>query len=431
MRFLFSNNKNMMKNIVLQHKLEKEKFVSKTYILREKLDFAKKNLDTDLIKVITGSRRVGKSIFSFLLLRDKEFAYLNFDDEGLIKNKNYDEILEVIFEVYPDAKFILFDEIQNLENWELFVNKLQRRGYNLILTGSNANLLSKELGTALTGRYIPIEIFPFSFKEFLIAKGFKIKKEGTGLPEIKGKILNYLDEYLKRGGFPEVVVKKLEAKNYLSTLFDAILFKDVVKRYKVRFSQKIYDLSIYLISNFSSEFSFTKLKNSLDFRSTNTVQNYLKYLEEAYLIFVLNRFSFKTKEQIRTPKKIYLIDNGFILAKSFQFSQNLGKLMENLVFVEILRKGYTSNKDVFYYKTRNGKEIDFVLKKGAKIEKLIQVCYQIDSLEIKKRELNALIEAGKELNCDALEIITWDDEKTEKFKGKDVKYLPLWKLLLR
>lgn len=420
----------MIKDIILQHKLEKEKLLSRDYILREKLGFARKNLETDLIKVITGPRRAGKSVFCILLLKDKKFAYLNFDDENLLKIKNYDEILKGIFEVYPKAEFILFDEIQNLENWELFVNKLRRRGHNLILTGSNAKLLSKELGTVLTGRYIPIEISPFSFQEFLRAKNFKIKKEYFELPETKGKILNYLDEYLKSGGFPEIIVKDLDAKIYLETLFDAILLKDVVKRYKVRFSQKIYDLVIYLASNFSSEFSFTKLKNTLDFHSTNTVQNYLRYLEEAYLVFPLNRFSFKAKEQIKTAKKAYFIDNGFILAKSFQFSQNIGKLMENLVFVELLRRNYKPNKNLFYYQTRNGKEIDFVLRKEIKIKRLVQVCYEIDNPETKKRELAALAEAGKELNCNNLEIITWDREEEEKFKGRTIKFVSLWKWLL-
>ncbi|MBZ1345221.1 MAG: ATP-binding protein [Candidatus Nealsonbacteria bacterium] len=420
----------MIKNIILQHKLEQEKFLSKEYITREKLNFAKKFLDKDLIKVITGPRRSGKSVFSILLLKRKEFAYLNFDDENLLKFKNYDEIVKTILEVYPKSKYVLFDEIQNLENWEFFVNKLQRRGYNLILTGSNAKLLSKELGTVLTGRYIPIEIFPFSFKEFLITKNFEIKKEYLEIPETKGKIFNYLDNYLKNGGFPEVVVKNLEAKDYLETLFDAILLKDVVKRYGVRFSQKIYDLAIYLVSNFSSEFSFTKLKNILNFRSVNTVQNYLRYLEEAYLVFSLDRFSFKTKEQIRSPRKIYLVDNGFILAKSFQFSQNIGKLMENLVLVEILRRGCELNKDIFYYKTRNERKIDFILKEGLKIKKLIQVCYDPNDLDTQKRELKSLVEASEELNCNDLLIITWDYEGDKWFKGKKIKFIPLWKWLI-
>lgn len=420
----------MIKDIVYQHKLEKENLISKKYIFREKLNFAKKFIDSDLIKIITGPRRAGKSVASFLLLKEKKFAYLNFDDENLLKVENYDEIIKAIFEVYPESKYLFFDEIQNLKNWEIFVNKLHRRGYNLIITGSNAKLLSKELATSLTGRYIPIEIFPFSFSEFLDAKGWEIEKEKVNIPEIQGKILNYLDEYMRNGGFPEVVVKNLEARTYLETLSNSILFKDVVKRYNLRFSQKIYDLNNYLNSNFSSEFSFSKLKNILDFRSTVTLQNYLSYLEESFLVFILNRFSFKVKEQIKTPKKVYIVDNGFCSYMSPGFSMDYGKLMENLVFVEIMRRGYKLNKDVFFYKTRNNKEVDFILKKGINIEKLIQVCYKIEDLKTKERETKALIEASQDLDCDDLLVITWDVEDEKISQGKKIKFIPIWKWLL-
>jgi len=420
----------MIKDIVYQHKLEKENLISKKYIFREKLNFAKKFIDSDLIKIITGPRRAGKSVASFLLLKEKKFAYLNFDDENLLKVENYDEIIKAIFEVYPESKYLFFDEIQNLKNWEIFVNKLHRRGYNLIITGSNAKLLSKELATSLTGRYIPIEIFPFSFSEFLDAKGWEIEKEKVNVPEIQGKILNYLDEYMRNGGFPEVVVKNLEARTYLETLSNSILFKDVVKRYNLRFSQKIYDLNNYLNSNFSLEFSFSKLKNILDFRSTVTLQNYLSYLEESFLVFILNRFSFKVKEQIKTPKKVYIVDNGFCSYMSPGFSMDYGKLMENLVFVEIMRRGYKLNKDVFFYKTRNNKEVDFILKKGINIEKLIQVCYKIEDLKTKERETKALIEASQDLDCDDLLVITWDVEDEKISQGKKIKFIPIWKWLL-
>lgn len=419
----------MIRNVILQHKKERELFLSRSYILREQLEFAKKFLDKDLIKVITGPHRAGKSVFSFLLLKEKDFAYLNFDDENLLKIKNTDEIIKGIFEVYSKPRYILFDEIQNLQNWEIFVNKLQRRGYNLVLTGSNARLLSTELATFLTGRHIPIEIFPFNFREFLNAKNFLINEEKI-LPETTGSILNFLEEYLKNGGFPEVVVKEIEAKTYLDTLFDAILLKDVVKRYRVRFSQKLYDLAIYLITNFSNEFSYTRLKNILDFNSVNTLQNYLRYLEDAYLVFLLDRFSFKKKEQIKTAKKIYLVDNGFILAKSFQFSSNMGKLMENLVFVELLKRGNRPNETIFYYKTRNQKEVDFVLKKGMKIDSLIQVCCQLDS-ETENRETKSLIEASEELRCNNLRIITWDREAEKTIKNIKIKFIPLWKWLMK
>jgi predicted AAA+ superfamily ATPase len=420
----------MRKDIVLQHKLEKERFIAKSYIFREKLNFARNFLRDDLIKIITGPRRAGKSVFAILLLKDENFAYLNFDDENLLKATNYDEILKTTLEVYPESKFIFFDEIQNLENWELFVNKLHRRGYNLILTGSNAKLLSQELATVLTGRYVSVEVFPFSFKEFLDAKNFQIKDEYIEIPEVRGKILNYLEEYVKNGGFPEIIVKGVDTEIYLETLFDAILFKDIVKRYKVRFPQKIYDLAIYLISNFCAEFSFTKIKNILEFRSTYTVQNYFNYLQEAYLFFALNRFSFKMKEQIKAPKKVYLTDNGFIMAKAFQFSSNTGKLMENLIFIDFLKRGYKVNESIFYYKTRNGKEVDFILREGLKINKLIQVCLNIEDIKVKKREEKSLIEASGELKCDDLVIITWDIKDEVVRNNKKIKLIPLWKWLL-
>ena len=419
----------MIRNVILQQHAEKENLLSRDYVARENLVPAGKLLENDLIKIITGPRRAGKSVFSFLLLKDKQFAYVNFDDENLIKIENYDEIVEAVFEVYPHCDFIFFDEIQNLKNWELFVNKLQRRGHNLILTGSNANLLSKEMSTVLTGRFSALEVFPFSFTEFMQARNFPINRKDMGLPEVKGKVLSCLDEYMGKGGFPEVVVKNLDAKSYLETLFDAVLFKDVVKRYKVRFSQKIYDLALYMVSNTCSEFTFTRLRNSLEFRSTNTVQKYLNALEESYLFFSLNRFSFKNKEQIKTPKKTYLIDNGFALAKSFQFSLNSGKLMENLIFLALLRKGYKANKSVFYYKTRNGKEVDFVVKEGLKISRLIQSCFNVEKEEVKTREIKALHEAGEELDCAELFVVTWDKDRTERFKGREIKFVPLWKWL--
>jgi predicted AAA+ superfamily ATPase len=421
---------NMIKETILQHKKEKEDLLSKKYIPREKLGLAQKFLEMDLIKVISGPRRAGKSVLSTLLLKEKDFAYLNFDDEKLLKLPDLDELIKGIFEVYINPRFFLFDEIQNLENWEIFVNKLQRRGYNLVLTGSNAKLLSKELSTALTGRYIPIEIFPFNFREYLKAKNFALPKKEVALPETKGKVLNYLHEYLIQGGFPEVVVKNIEAKTYLDTLFDALLLKDVVKRYKVRFSQKLYDLALYLLSNFSSEFSFNKLKNSLDFNSVNTIQKYLQYLEEAYLALPLNRYSFKLREQIKTAKKAYVVDNGFVLAKSFQVSPNLGRQMENLVLGELLKRGHKLNAEIFYYKTRNQREVDFVVREGLKIKTLLQVFYQSQDPTVEKREIKALIEASEELNSNELVILTWDQEKEEGFGKKRIKFIPLWKWLL-
>jgi len=419
----------MISEIIQQHKKEKERLLTRAYILREQMESARVHLKSDLIKVIIGPRRAGKSVFSFLLLKDQDFAYLNFEDENLLKVTNYDKLLEGLFEVYPTAKFIFFDEIQNLKNWELFVNKLHRRGYNLVLTGSNAKLLSKELATALTGRYIPIEILPFCFTEYLKAKNIFFDKDTFLAPDQKGILLSTLRSYLESGGYPEIIMKELDPESYLGTLFDAVLLKDVVKRYKIRFTQKIYDLALYLISNFTSEYTFTRLRKSLNFNSTNTVQKYLSYLEETFLFFSLNRYSLKMKEQIRAPKKIYLVDNGFVLAKAFQFTPNLGKLLENAIFVELLRAGYQPDRELFYYRTRNKNEVDFVLKKGLTIEALIQACYQVGDERVKSREVSSLVEASEELSVNHLIVITFDYEGKEVHKGKEIKFIPLWKFL--
>ena len=421
---------NMIKQTILQQKNEQSNLLKIPYIQRDNLDKVREQIDTPLIKVVTGPRRAGKSVFSLLLLKDKNFAYLNFDDENLVKAENYDEIVQAMFEVYPAPQYFLFDEIQNLPTWELFVNKLHRRNYNILLTGSNARLLSKELATTLTGRYLAYEILPFSFREFLEAKNIRFSKEDFTLPEIKGRFLNVFDEYLIKGGYPEIVTKGLDVKTYLATLFDSVLLKDIVKRYKVRFTSKLYDLATYLISNTASEFSFTKLKNILGFASVSTVEKYLGYLEESYLFFVLNRFSFKVKQQIKAPRKIYLVDNGFIEAKAFQFSPDTGRLMENLAFVEFIRRGYVPNLDLFYYKTRNNREVDFVVRRENRIEDLVQVSHASADQKTREREIKALREASEELDCRNLTIITWDKEGEEKVKDKVIRFLPMWEWLL-
>lgn len=421
----------MLKTVVLKQKKEKEHLLSLNYVPRNKSLQAKKWFDSDLIKVVVGPRRAGKSMFSLMMLKEKPFMYFNFDDETLFleKSLNYDDLLKELHVIYGKTKYILFDEIQNLPRWELFVNRLHRHGYNLTLTGSNARLLSRELSTALTGRHIPIEIMPFNFKEFLRAKNFEINFEYQSLPDEKAKLLQLVEEYFLRGGFPEIVVKNFDAKEYLSILFDSLLFKDVVKRHKIRFSNQIDNLSSFLINNVGNLYSLRRLANGLSFKSDITTERYLSYLEEAYLLFPLFCYSYKAGERIKMQKKIYIIDNGFVLAKAVPFSQDFGRLIENVVFTELVKRGFKPNQNIFYYKTRNTKEIDFVLKKGLKIEYLIQVFYQINK-EREKKEINALLEASQELSCDKLLVITWDEEKEEKIKNKLVKFIPLWQWLL-
>lgn len=413
----------MVKDIIILQKRELAQKLKELYIPRE----AKfKKIKSDLIKVVIGPRRAGKSSFSInYLSKLSGFGYVNFDDEKLVDIADYNEIISAVNSVYDNPKYLLLDEIQNLAKWELFVNRLQRQGYNLIITGSNSNLLSSELSTHLTGRYSSVLIFTFSFKEFM-------KYGGAELTEVE--IKERLNTYLESGGYPEPLVKKLNYKEYLLTLLDSIIYKDIVKRHKIRSAQGIEDLSTYLISNVAKDYSYNTLIQVTKCKSVHTVEKYLNYLEESFVLFKLNRFSFKIKEQINSPKKIYCFDNGFINAKAFKVSRDIGRIYENTAAIELKKREIAGEADVFYWKNREQQEVDFVVKKNAKVKQLIQVCYNFDDLAVKKREIRALILASKELKCRDLLVITddYEAEKNEEWFGikRKIKFMPLWKWLL-
>ncbi|MDO8504343.1 MAG: ATP-binding protein, partial [Candidatus Liptonbacteria bacterium] len=381
---------------------------------------------------VLGPRRAGKSVFSLVLLKDRPFMYFNFDDEVLSSAGGIatDELMKELHAAYGQIKTVLFDEIQNLAGWELFVNRLHREGYNLVLTGSNAHLLSKELATHLTGRHMPIEILPFDFNEFLRAKKFQISEEYSALPQQRGELLNLMENYLVNGGFPEVAVNNVDPKDYLEVLFDALVFKDVVKRHRVKFSTQVANLGGHLINNFANLYTIRKILEILNLKSASTIEKYIKYLEEAYLIFSLLRYSPKSIQRIKSPRKVYAVDNGFITAKAIQHSPDKGKLMENLVFTELVKRGVKPNKDLFYYKTRNDREVDFVVKNGVEINELIQVCYESISSDVERRETKALVEASDELKVKKLTVLTWDEKRTVKKDNVTIEFRPLWEWLL-
>lgn len=425
----------MLKATVSKQKDDKDRLLSLPYIQRTKEKDAEKWISSDLIKVILGPRRAGKSVFALMLLKGKDFAYFNFDDESLPDGENgeekidLDELLSELKQAYGETKYILFDEIQNLPKWELFVNRLHRAGYNLVLTGSNASLLSKELATHLTGRHIPIEILPFDFKEILTAKQYEFSADKLLLPEGKAKLMGYMNQYMTNGGYPEVVTKNVEPRGYLDVLFDAVLFKDVIKRHKIKYPKQIDGLGSYLINNVSSQYTARKLANVLGFKSDVTVAKYLGYLTQAYLVFSLEQHSTKAALRIQLPKKTYVVDNGLVTAKAVQHSPNSGKLMENLVFIELVKRGYQPNRELFYYKTRNDREIDFVLKNGYQVAELIQVSYEATNLDVEEREIKALVEAGDELDVKKLTVLTWNEKREMKRDGMTVQFVPLWEWL--
>ncbi|MCK4730067.1 MAG: ATP-binding protein [Candidatus Aenigmarchaeota archaeon] len=424
-------NKEELKKILILQKEELKETKKQKLIEREILPVMKKFKKTKLIKVITGIRRCGKSIFSLELLEKEKFAYVNFDDEKLsrISIEDSNKIIETLHEIYGNFKFLFFDEIQNIEGWELFVNRLQRQGYNLVITGSNAKLLSKELATHLTGRYNEIQIYPFSFREFLNYKDFKISREDIYLPKRIGSIKKYLGDYLKTGGFPEVLKYK-ENKNYLTTLYNGIIGKDIVTRYNIKYSKTLKEIINYIISNCSKEISYNKLKNLFDVKSVHTIKNYISYVEESYLIFQLFPFSYKTKIQLISPKKIYAIDAGLVNAISPPMFDNKTRIIENVVFLELKRKqAINPGLDLYFWNGINS-AVDFVVKDGLKVKQLIQVCYSLEDDDTRKREIKGLVKASEELKCRELLIISYDEEEEIKQDGFVIRVVPLWKWLL-
>lgn len=419
--------KNVLKQILLAQEDEIRKIKDKIICRDKELSF-QKALNDPLVKVILGTRRCGKSFLGHHLLKDKFYGYIDFDDErfGNLKTEDLNSLLEMIHEIKPNFEILFLDEVQNVDRWELFVSRLQRQGYNILLTGSNAKLLSKELATHLTGRHLSLELFPLSFREFLKFEEFIWEEKDFYLPERKAKIKNLFQEYLQQGGFPELF-KVTFKERYLQELYNKIISRDILSRFNIRYIKDFKEISFYALSNFSSRISYNKIKNMFLIKSVHTVKNYLSYLEEAYLIFQLSPFSFKVKHQLMQPKKVYAIDSGLINALVPMNSSNIGRHYENIVFLELLRTG----KEIyFYYDPGREWEVDFLLRVGQRVTELIQVCYEIGNNETKEREIKSLIKGLEEFKLKEGLVITDDYEGEESIKNKRIKFIPLWKWLL-
>lgn len=409
-----------------------ESMKGKKLITREFQPEFKSFDSSKLVKVVTGVRRAGKSFFLYQFLKDRTFAYLNFDDDRL-GNIKPDDILNVFYDKYGE-KFntIFFDEIQNLPRWELFINRLKRTGFNVFITGSNAKLLSTELASHLTGRHLAMEIYPFSFREYLAARSLNINDKTS-----KGKnlIKHELERFIQEGAFPEVVVEQENYKLYLKALYRQILESDILTRRKISYKKAFKEVAASLVSNSGNLVTYNKIKKQFHFKSEHTVKNYISHLHEAYLIIPISKFAFKPVEIEKSPKKIYTIDTGLINVISMKFSSNVGRLYETITAIELKRKqSLDESIEIYYYKNSLNYEVDFVLKKGLKVKQLIQVCYNLENAATKDREIRALLYASQDLRCNESLIITGDYEGTEevewfKMKAK-IRFLPLWKWLL-
>ena len=419
-------NKTNIKQIVFEQKGEIGEILHGRMIQRTIQPRFVEMFSTDLIKVVMGVRRCGKSILALQSLAGKSYGYVNFDDERLIgvKTSDLNHFLEAVKEIDPAATFLLLDEVQNVEGWELFVSRLKRKGYNVVVTGSNSKLLSRELATHLTGRHFSIDLYPFSFLEFLAYRQFTPDADGNYSTEQRAEIKRHLEEFLEFGGFPEVW--RLDAKRmYLRELFDRIISRDIISRYGIKYVRDLKELALYAISNFSSRITYHKIRNLFDIKSVHTVKNYLHFLQEAYLLYQVESFSFKLKERLTGPRKIYCIDTGLINSIVPGMSGNKGRLMENVVFLELKRRG----NEIYTYLNAKS-EVDFLVREGLKVTQLIQVCFSLADPQTKKREMKALAKAAGELKCRDLSVITWDEEGGERLGTADVKFVPLWKWLL-
>jgi predicted AAA+ superfamily ATPase len=381
--------------------------------------------NSQLVQIITGVRRSGKSTLAHQLYSNLNYAYLNFDDERLMSCSPDDLnlLLELLYTEYGDFKHLILDEIQNIDGWSLFVNRLLRKKLHIVVTGSNSKLLNVELATHLTGRFSTTELFPFSFREFLEQKQFLPSSEST---KETGLLKSLFKDYCKTGGFPEVV-RGEPTESYISDLFNAIVTRDIAFRHNIKYIRTFRDIALYLLNNFSSELSFNRIKTIFELGSENTAKSYVSYLEEAYLALTLPKFSFKKQEQLRY-RKIYAVDPAFTSVLSNNFSKNRGRILENIVYLELRRKAISMNYEVFYYKKQV--EIDFVLYRNGRVIELIQVSESIRDKKTYNREVRSLIQGSTELESKELKIITEDEEFVIKQNGQQIEVVPVIKWLL-
>jgi predicted AAA+ superfamily ATPase len=400
---------------------QKEVFLSRDPGTTRQLDF-EHYLSHEQIVVISGIRRSGKStLMRQFAGRFPDFYYINFDDERLIDFglDDFSRLMVVFQKIHPDVRVIFIDEIQNIDGWERFVRRIHDEGYKIFLTGSNARLLGSELATHLTGRYVKIELYPFSFAELL---AFKQIEYGTVSSSKKAEILAVFDEYLEHGGFPEFI--RYQDREFLQRTYDDILFRDIITRFGIREVKAFKQLVQYLFANLASEASYNALKKTLGFKSPMSVRSYIGFVEESYLLFECFRYDRSLKKQFANPKKIYVIDTGMRNAVAFRFSEDSGRLLENLVFIELKRR----TTDVYYL--RGKRECDFVIRDSGVITSAIQVCYELNGTN-REREIGGLVEAMTGLGLDEGIILTYSQDETIPVdNGRTITVMPVWRWLL-
>jgi uncharacterized protein len=377
--------------------------------------------------VISGIRRCGKStlLHQIRSMRKEKDFYLNFDDERLIhfKLEHFQVLHELFIELFGEQKTFYFDEIQNIEGWERFIRRLDDYGNKIFITGSNARMLSRELGTHLTGRYIQVELFPFSFREYLDWSHSALTESEISSTAGKATAARLFNEYFTNGGFPAF----LESKNdlYIKSLYESILYRDVMVRNNLTNEKELLELVYFLASNVSKLSSNNSLTKVIGVKNATTIKNYLGFIQDTYLLFQINKYDPSLKKQLHNSRKTYFIDNAVVLKLGFLFSAQTGRLLENLIFVELRRRG----KELYYHKNRC--ECDFVIREANSIVEVIQVCYSLDEPGVQEREIKGIMEAMTQYGLNSGTIITAGTTREIDISGMRIHVVEAWRWLLR
>ena len=378
------------------------------------------------VLVLTGLRRSGKSTLLRQIIKkhylDSDFYYINFEDERLFNfsASDFNQLYEALVGLFGQKKTFFIDEIQNVKNFETFVRRFYENGFKFFITESSANLLSKEIGTKLTGRHLDTIVNPFSFKEFLKLKGIIVKENLVFGTEQKALLKNHFEEYLLNGGMPEYLAYK-DIK-ILSNIYEDTVLKDIAIRYSINNVVNLKELYQWLITNFANPFSFNSLKKFVGIKSVNTIKLYISYFEETYFVKTINKFDYSLKKQIVNDKKLYVSDNGFIQAVSKKVLGDRGWLLENLVFNSIKK-----DQEIFYHK--GDYECDFLVVKNKEVINAVQVCYEINEKN-KDREIQGLLEVINKFKPKNWLILTNSQDDEFIASGKKIIVMPVWKWLL-
>lgn len=379
---------------------------------REEQEF---DLESQLAQIVIGVRRCGKSTLCQKVLKESgvNFAYVNFDDETLasLQADQLNDVIQALYRIYGQFTHLFMDEIQNVSKWHLFVNRLLRQGLHLVLTGSNANLLSGELATHLTGRYNEIHLYPFSFADYCVAKNVNTDARTT---KTRGLLMHAMDNYLKQGGLPETLFLKRQDK-YVSSLLTAIISKDICQRYSVRYKKTLQQLANGMLDCFCQEISYSDVQDAYQISSIHTAKNYVAYLENAYLIRLVPRYSFMSIER-QTNRKVYSIDNAFVTNHDDALqTENLGWRLENIVAIELYRRMEHESQQLYYIRKNRNYEVDFALVDRNKVTELIQVTYDFSQPKTKlyNREIGGLLKGSADTGCRNLTLVMMYGEEDD------------------